>query len=52
MDCVVVNESDKMSWYDFCAKNRVAHSTKKKLLVAVVDGEADVSYFEIGWMRP
>ncbi len=47
-----VNESDKLSWYDFCAKNRVAHSTKKKLLIAVVDGEGDVTYFEVNWTRP
>lgn len=47
-----VNESDKMSWYDFCSKNRVAHSTKKKLMMAVVDDEGDVTYFEINWARP
>ncbi len=47
-----VRESDKLTWQDFSAKNRVAHSTKKKLLIAVVDDELDVSYWEVSWLRP
>ena len=47
-----VKESAKMTWQDFAAKNRVAHSTKKKLLMAVVDDEGDVSYWEVRWLRP
>lgn len=47
-----VKESQKMTWQDFAAKNRVAHSTKKKLLMAVVDDEGDVSYWEARWLRP
>ena len=47
-----VSESDDFTWHDFSAKNRVAHSTKKKLLVGVVDNEMDVTYNEIGWVRP
>jgi tRNA-intron endonuclease len=31
-----IKESEKMTWHDFSAKNRVAHSTKKKLLLAIV----------------
>lgn len=46
-----VHESDKMNWYDFAAKNRVAHSTKKNLLIAIVDDELDVTYYEIAWIR-
>lgn len=45
-------ESDTLTWYDFSAKNRVAHSTKKRLLLAVVDAEGDVSYWETRWLRP
>jgi tRNA-intron endonuclease len=45
-------ESQKMTWQDFAAKNRVAHSTKKKLLMAIVDDEGDVSYWEARWLRP
>lgn len=47
-----VHESETLTWYDFAAKTRVAHSTKKKLLIAVVDDEGDVSYWETRWLRP
>ena len=47
-----VHEGDTMTWHEFSAKNRVAHSTKKRLLIGVVDEEADVSYWEVRWMRP
>ncbi len=46
------SESKRISWSDFSAKNRVAHSTKKKLLLAVVDEESDVSYYEVSWIKP
>lgn len=45
-------ETKKLSWQDFAAKNRVAHSTKKKLLLAIVDEEYDVSYYEVQWIKP
>lgn len=47
-----VRENERHSWQDFAAKNRVAHSTKKKLLLGVVDDEDDVSYYEVGWIKP
>ena len=47
-----VHESDTLTWYEFAAKNRVAHSTKKRLLIGIVDDEADVTYYEIAWKRP
>ena len=47
-----VLESKKLTWYEFAAKNRVAHSTKKRLLIGVVDDEGDVSYWECRWLRP
>ena len=47
-----VHESSTLTWYEFAAKNRVAHSTKKRLLLGVVDDEGDVSYWECRWMRP
>jgi len=46
------HETDTLTWHDFSAKNRVAHSTKKHLLMGVVDDEGDVSYWEIRWLRP
>lgn len=47
-----VHEGDTLTWYEFAAKNRVAHSTKKRLLIGIVDDEGDVTYYEIRWMRP
>lgn len=45
------HESNKFSWQDFSSKNRVAHSTKKNLLIAILDEESDVSYYEVGWVK-
>jgi tRNA-intron endonuclease len=47
-----VRESDNLTWHDFSAKNRVAHSTKKNLLIGIVDEEGDLTYYEISWVRP
>ena len=47
-----VHETQNLTWYDFSAKNRVAHSTKKRLLIGVIDDEQDVSYWECKWIRP
>jgi tRNA-intron endonuclease len=43
--------SRKINWNEFSAKNRVAHSTKKKLLLAIVDDEKDITYYEISWIK-
>ena len=47
-----VHESEELTWYEFAAKNRVAHSTKKRLMIGIVDDEGDVTYYEVRWMRP
>ncbi len=47
-----VPETSYMTWYDFAAKNRVAHSTKKRLLIGIVDEESSVTYYEVRWLRP
>lgn len=44
-------EAENMNWHDFAAKSRVAHSTKKNLLLGVVDEEGDVTYYEVAWIR-
>lgn len=46
-----VKENEAMNWHEFAAKNRIAHSTKKNLIIAIVDEESDVSYYEISWTR-
>ena len=47
-----VHEGSSLTWYEFSAKNRVAHSTKKRLMMAIVDDENDVTYYEVSWTRP
>ncbi len=47
-----VHEGENFSWHEFSAKNRVAHSTKKNLLIGIVDDEGEVTYYEIDWKRP
>ncbi len=47
-----VHESQTLTWHEFAAKNRVAHSTKKNLLIGIIDDEGDVTYYEIAWVKP
>ncbi len=47
-----VNEGSTLTWYEFAAKNRVAHSTKKRLLLGILDSERDITYYECRWIRP
>ncbi len=47
-----VHETSTLTWYEFAAKNRVAHSTKKRLLLGIVDEENSCTYYEIAWKRP
>ena len=47
-----VHEGSSLTWHEFAAKNRVAHSTKKRLLMGIVDEESSVTYYEIAWKRP
>ncbi len=47
-----VSETDTLTWYEYAAKNRVAHSTRKRLLLAIVDAEGQVTFYECHWLRP
>ena len=47
-----IHESETLTWYEFAAKNRVAHSTRKRLLLAIVDDEGSCSFWESRWIRP
>lgn len=47
-----VHESAGMTWQEFAAKNRVAHSSKKNLLIAIVDDDGEVTYYEASWIKP
>ncbi len=48
----VAREHDALNWHEFAAKNRVAHAARKYLLLAIVDDEGDVSFYEVAWTRP
>lgn len=47
-----VFENNTLTWHEFAAKNRVAHSTKKNLLLGIVDEKNEVTYYEIKWLKP
>jgi len=47
-----VHERDAFGWREFAAKNRVAHATRKRLMLAIVDDEGGVLYYEVSWTRP
>ena len=47
----VDHETSKLTWHEFSAKNRIAHSTKKRLLIAIVDEESSVTYYEVDWIK-
>lgn len=46
-----VKQVDKVNWKEFISVNRIAHSTAKKMLVAVVDSEDSVIFYEVGWLK-
>lgn len=50
--CYPLKASDKITWKDFISKSRVSHATGKKLLLAIVDSEEDVIYYETDWVKP
>lgn len=47
-----IDEHKKIDAKDFSAKNRIAHSTKKNLLLAIIDDESSITYYEIHWKKP
>jgi tRNA-intron endonuclease len=50
--CTVLNQNQKLDIKTLAAKNRIAHSTKKKLLLAITDDENKVTYYETAWIQP
>ncbi|NCO11708.1 tRNA-intron lyase [Candidatus Pacearchaeota archaeon CG_4_9_14_0_2_um_filter_39_13] len=47
-----MRESSSFTWQDFAAKNRVAHSAKKSLIIAIVDDEDSVTHYKVDWLKP
>jgi len=48
----VAKEHSTFSWREWVAKNRVAHSVKKSIMIGIVDADEDVTYYESAWIRP
>ncbi len=48
---ILIPTQDKMNTKEFCSSARVANSTNKILLIALIDSEEDITYFEINWKR-
>ena len=48
----IIEEKNKINPEDFCSKARIAHSTAKTLLLAIIDSEDDITYFEVNWKKP
>ena len=46
------DEGEKLTWRQFSAMNRVAHSTRKKLLIGIVDKESEVTFYESALRKP
>jgi tRNA-intron endonuclease len=44
-----LNGNKKIDLKIFSSKARIAHSTNKILLLAIVDSEEDVTYYETSW---
>jgi len=45
------HHNEKLKWEDFISKNRIANSTRKKILLAILDREGHILYYEVDWKR-
>ncbi|MGZ7118282.1 MAG: tRNA-intron lyase [Methanobacterium sp.] len=48
----VFPENQEIKSSDFSSYVRLAHGVNKKLLIAVVDDENDITYYDVEWTRP
>lgn len=47
---VILETTKKMNWEDFAAKQRIAHTTKKHLMLALLSPNT-ISYYESAWKK-
>jgi tRNA-intron endonuclease, archaea type len=47
----ITAEKSGINLKEFISKNRTAHSTAKKLLIAIIDPEQDITYYEVNWTK-
>ncbi len=48
----IIFENYKIDALDFASYMRVSHGVNKKLLLAIVDDDLDITYYNIEWTRP
>ncbi|HNR25276.1 MAG TPA: tRNA-intron lyase [Methanobacteriaceae archaeon] len=48
----ILTEDQHININDFSSYVRVAHGVNKKLMLAVVDDEQDITYYNVEWTRP
>ncbi len=48
----ILSEEQEIKVRDFSSYVRVAHGVRKGLLLAVVDDEYDITYYNVEWTRP
>ncbi len=47
----LADEKYKVSFKELLTKTRISHSTAKKLLIAIIDTQEDITYLEIDWVK-
>ena len=47
----VIHDYESISAKEFASAGRIAHSTKKKVLLAIVDSEKSITYYESEWTK-
>ena len=48
----IIYENYDINALDFASYVRVSHGVNKKLLLAIVDEDFDITYYDIAWTRP
>ena len=48
----IIYESYYINALDFASNVRVSHGVNKKLLLAIVDDDFDITYYNVEWTRP
>ncbi len=46
-----IYEDENIKALNLIAKGRVVHSTKKRLLIAIIDSDNEVVYYEMDWVK-
>ncbi len=47
-----IKSTDKIEPKELISKSRISHGAGKKLLLAIVDSEEDITFYEIDWIKP